>query len=111
MSSVAFFFLYLYVFWVLFLACAALYQGWHQATPLVKVLAVPLALTAFVVDLVFNYTFAVLLFLQWPPQGCYTLTKRISYYKNHEPGTWRGKVGKFICQNFLDPFQQGGHCS
>lgn len=109
--------LYMYAFWVLFLACAAIYAGWRMAPLWVRIALAPVGLVAGAVDVFFEFTFANVLFLTlWPPRNeagriCYTLTQRVSFYKNTMPNTWRGRVGRVVCRQMLDPFQTGGHCS
>jgi len=102
-------FLLLYVFWLLFVLCAGFYFAWPRLATAVKVLAAPAAIFAGVFDVVFNYTIACVMFMSFPPEGCITFTRRISAYKK-ESGL-RAKVSRIICSHFLDPFQQGGHCS
>lgn len=102
--------LYTYLFWLGYLAVCGIYVGWRKAPIWVQVLLAPVVLSVLGVDVLFNYTLASVLFFQLPPRGCYTMTERISTYKDGDQYSWRGKFGKFICANMLDPFQQGGHC-
>ena len=111
MEVLLFSLLYTYVFYLLFLMCMGFYHGWKKFPLWVKLAVLPPALLAGAMDLVFNYTFACVLFLAWPPAGCWTFTKRISRYKDIQPNTWRGKLGNFICVNLLDPAGINGHCS
>lgn len=100
-----------YVFWLLFVMCAGLYFAWPRLSLPVKVLASPPALFSGVFDVVSNYTVAVLLFLQWPPSGCYTFTRRLSHYLYADSvPIWRKIIAGIFCNDFLNPFQQGGHC-
>lgn len=99
-----------YVFWLGFVFCAGAYRAWPSLALPIKFLLAPPAIFWAVVDVGTNYTVAVLLFAELPPDGCYTFTKRISWYKNGFPDSRRGKASFAICTYFLNPFQQGGHC-
>ena len=100
---------YFYVFWTMFLACAALYAQWHVLPVAVKMLAAPIALVAGLFDVVSEFTLATIFFGQLPMKGCYTVTERLSFYMYHDMG-WRGKLSKAVCTYLLNPFQAGGHC-
>jgi len=100
-----------YIFWWFYLGCAALYLQWHtKALAMwVKILATPGGLLFLFADVIYlNAILGTILFLQWPPNGCYTLTERLTSYL-HTIG-WRSKVAHVICQYLLNPFEIGGHC-
>jgi len=94
-----------YLLWVAFLAAMSLRLAWYRLTLLVKVLAVPLVLVAFALDLVFNLV-ATVLFLDLPHEA--TFSQRMGRYKG--AATWRTPIARWICATLLDPFQIGGHC-
>lgn len=94
-----------YLLWVAFLAAMSLRLAWYRLTLLVKVLAVPLVLVAFGLDLVFNLV-ATVLFLDLPQEA--TFSQRMGRYKGD--ATWRTPIARRICATLLDPFQIGGHC-
>ncbi len=98
-----------YIFWLLFVMCMAFYAAWHKMPLIVKILAVPAVVVAYVFDVVWNWTVASLVFCELPPPHAVTFTKRLSYYKSIDGG-WRGELSHFICDYFLDVFQAGGHC-
>lgn len=100
-----------YLFYQLYLLCAGIFIGWRQLPLWVKVIELPIGALMLVVDVILNYTIATALFWQPPPSRCWTITQRISFYKNATPNTWRGRLGRYICRNLLDPAQLGGHCS
>lgn len=104
----AYLLVYLYVFWLLFLAGAALYASWKRMAVPVRILASPIVATLLVVDVLFNYTAATILFFEMPPKKCHTLTQRLSVYLLDNG--WRSKVAHVICVYLLNPFQIGGHC-
>lgn len=53
-----------------------------------------------------NISLGSLLFLEFPRSLAFT--KRCQRHMNDD--TWRGKLARFWCKNFLDPFEDGGHC-
>lgn len=100
----------IYAFWWGFLGASALYSQWHTGTLTlwVKALATPGGLVFSLVDVVLNYTLCTVFFMELPPSGCYTLTKRLTAYLSESGG--RSKVAYYICHYILNPFQIGGHC-
>ena len=94
-----------YLTWAGFLAAMSLRWAWYRLTLPVKVLAVPLVLSAFALDLVLNLLASVP-FLDWPHEA--TFSQRMGRYK--ADATWRTPIARWICANLLDPFQMGGHC-
>jgi len=94
-----------YLTWAGFLAAMSLRWAWYRLSLPVKVLAVPLVLVAFALDLVFNLVTTVL-FLDLPQEA--TFSQRMGRYKGD--ATWRTPIARWICANLLDPFQIGGHC-
>lgn len=101
---------YTYAFLIAYYAVCGLYVGWRRFPIWLKAVVAPFLVVAVLADVAFNVTLACLLFLDLPPRKCFTFTQRISFYKNEAPDTWRGKLGRFICSNMLDPAQVGGHC-
>ena len=101
--------LYLYAFWMLFLAFTALYTAWRNLPLAVKVIAAPVVLLGLIVDVVTNYTIASVGFMEFPAEGDYTLTKRLSTYLKN-PASWEYSVANVLCTYFLNPFQVNGHC-
>lgn len=101
---------WLFIFWLGFIFCAGVYFAWPRLRLELKiVLSIPAAAWG-IFDVFSNYTVAVLFFFDLPPDGCYTFTKRISWYKNGYPNSLRGKISFVICIYVLNPFQAGGHC-
>ena len=96
--------LYGYGFWLGFLMYAAVMNaGWRRLSLALRVLLVPPGTVFLVVDVTFNYTVAVLLFLQWPPPGCYTLSKRLAHNVLLDKG-WRSKLSDAVVAHLLLPF-------
>lgn len=101
---------YTYGFLIGYYAVCGLYVGWRKFPRWLKVGMAPFVIVVVLADVTFNVTIGCVLFLGLPPRKCFTFTQRISFYKNETPDTWRGKFGRFICANLLDPAQVGGHC-
>lgn len=103
--------LFLYLFYALYLACAGIYVGWRVFPIWMRFLTSPIAAVMLVVDVFAEHTIACIAFWDAPPPGCWTVTRRVSFYKNNMPNSWRGRLSRAICRNMLDPAQIGGHCS
>lgn len=99
--------LYIYAFYLLFVVTMAAKAAWPFLTITPKVLLAPVALLAVFMDVLFNVTFASLLFFDAPREAMFT--KRLDRYKTEGAG-WRYTVAVWLCKNLLDPFQSGGHC-
>lgn len=77
----------------------------------IKPAAYPFAVSIFVLgvllDLVVNLVIFTILFLEIPQH--WLVTKRLASHKPHN--TWRGKLARWICETFLNPFDPtGDHC-
>lgn len=91
--------------WVLFLAYSALLAHWAELRPEVKVAGFLVVLVGFVVDIAFNWTAGLLLGVT--PD--LTFSQKCGRLKYEGEG-WRKSVAWYCCANWLDPFQNGGHC-
>lgn len=101
--------LYAYILWLLFIVVMALQARWKKLPLTVKIIASPAVLIAVVMDALFNYTFACVLFLKLPAKGEYMFSQRIGNYKKRID--WRAPLAHWICANLLDPFDvDGSHC-
>lgn len=99
--------IYAYILWLLFLAVMALNWRWHALPKSVRAIALPAALTAVLLDFLFNITIGTLLFLDLPRQ--WTFSQRVGQYKRRID--WRAPLAEWICSNLLDPFEvDGAHC-
>lgn len=99
--------LYTYLFYLLFVVTMAAKGAWDQLSPVPRLLLIPAALVAVVMDMIFNLVPATLIFFDPPHELMFT--KRLDRYEQ-QGGSWRYRVAVWICQNLLNPFQQGGHC-
>lgn len=126
--------LYLYIllslwfFWLLYVLVMGIYRA-HLAKRLTLVtymLSAPAVLVGFVVDLMMNWTVAIVVFLD-PPikvirRNCLgfwlydielelLVTTRLIRYKDLEPCSWRGQLADYICGHMLDMFDPSeDHC-
>jgi hypothetical protein len=117
-------FLIAWIFWLLFVMCMGFYVAWPKLFLAVKVLSAPAVLFAGVFDVVFNFTIASLMFLEFPrivimkgmvwyrPKitcDFWTFTARMGAYQAG-PSHLKGHFAMILCSHLLDPFQIGGHC-
>lgn len=96
---------YAYTLWVLFLAVMALKHAWDSLPMIVKVLAAPAVLVAYLLDVGLNLL-ATIPFADSPEE--WTFSRRMGRYKRS--ASWRTPVAGWLCANLLDPFDIGGHC-
>lgn len=100
--------IYTYVFYLLFVVTMAAKAAWPELSSVPKVLLVPAALVALVMDVIFNLIPATVIFIDLPKEALFT--QRLDRYEAEDAG-WRYKLALWICKNLLNPFQQGGHCT
>lgn len=62
------------------------------------------------IDVIYNYTYGALLFLEFADNDRKTLTSRLKHYLRTEPDSVRGKMAYFICAYMIEPWD-AGHCS
>ncbi len=102
-------FIYIYAFWVLYLAIMSLYRAHlnNKLTKLGYVLGSPLLIVGLVIDFIMNLTIFTVLFFELPKE--WLVTKRLQ--RHIRRSGWRFKLANFICEhmlNFADP--TGNHC-
>lgn len=100
--------IYTYVFYLLFVVTMGAKAAWPNLTVIPRTLLVPAALVAVVMDVIFNLIPATIIFLNLPRELLFT--QRLDRYEEEGSG-WRYRIAIWICQNMLNPFQQGGHCT
>ena len=96
---------YMYLGWILFIAYAAAAAQWSQLPKIIKALLIPAGILGYSMDVIFNCTVAILLFLELPKT--LTLTQRM--HSHLQDTGWRGVISKWVCKNMLDAFQVH-HC-
>jgi ABC-type amino acid transport system permease subunit len=60
-------------------------------------------------DVLFNWTYGCILFMQLPKKDLPTLTERMKFILITDDG-WRFKLAKFICNRLVEPWHPE-HCS
>jgi hypothetical protein len=91
--------------WVLFLAYSALLAHWAELRIEVKAVGILVVLAGLVIDIAFNWTAGLALGIT-PDLTFSQKCGRLKY----GPTGWRRSVAWYCCANWLDPFQNGGHC-
>jgi hypothetical protein len=76
-----------FVVWVFFLAYTALKANWKTLRIEVKIVGAVVVTIGWLVDILLN------------------LLARLKRVDN-----WRADVAYYFCSNWLDPFENGGHC-
>jgi hypothetical protein len=101
---------YLYALWCTYVLVMGIYRA-HLAKRLVglnKVLALPIVIIGYVMDVATNWIVAPLFFLDWPREAL--VTSRLIRYKREDRG-WRCRLATWICDELLDPLDPtGDHC-
>jgi hypothetical protein len=100
----------LLVLWVFFLAYSALLPRWAKLPPEVKLAGVLVVAVGLVVDVVINLSASFPL-AELPQE--WTFSQRMGRYKAWaplRPDHWRVRLACYLCANWLDPFENGGHC-
>lgn len=76
-----------------------------------KIWGIPIIIIGLFIDVFLNATVGSISFLELPQykEKEWLFTGRVSRW--NDSNTWRGKVARWYCNTFLDPFEKGGHCS
>jgi len=72
---------------------------------------VGIVLGGIVLDVAFNWSFAILIFMDWPKEVMFT--KRLQRYREGwlYKATWRMRLADTICENMLNKYDPTGkHC-
>lgn len=104
--------LYLWVFWLLYVLVMGLYRAWldGRLKGAALVMALPVVVIAYFVDLFANWTLASLAFWEAPTRPRELVTDRLSRYVT-ENTDWRYTFAKAVCDGLLDYFDPSGkHC-
>lgn len=104
--------LFLWVFYYTYILVMSFYRL-HlrgELKGIVWWLALPAVIVGITMDVIAQYTYAAIIFKEWPEKKEYLVTDRLQRYML-QPGTWRFKRAKWICTKLLDPFDPTGkHC-
>lgn len=103
-----------YATWFAFLAIMALLAARNNGklTKSSEVLAVPILVIGWLLDFSLNMA-STALFLDLPQEWLLTIRcdRYLSATNPSGMNRYRQRVARALCQNLLDPFQSGGHCS
>lgn len=102
--------LYLYVFWVLFVAAMNIYRVElaHKLTTAIRLMALPVIACAYIVDALANIFIATAVFMEVPKE--WLVTSRLHRYLLTRTD-WRYTAAKWLCTQLLDPLDPTGrHC-
>lgn len=83
----------------------------HDVKWYVKIFAIPPLLLGAILDIILNILLASIIFVDLPREWLFT--DRLIRYRN-DPSytlTWRDDFASFICEHYLNPFDDSGdHC-
>jgi len=94
--------------WISYLAVMHLKHNKDKITPIIKIATTPILLILVGIYILTNLILGSLLFLEWPKTLQFTSRCQRHIAKNDD--SWRYKQAVWWCTNFLDPFEEGGHC-
>lgn len=104
--------LYLYAFWVAYIAVMGIYRAHldKRLNGFVKWMAYPLVLIGIALDVIAQYAIATVMFADPPRRGEHLVTARLTRYIKQGKG-WRCTKARWVCENLLDAFDPTGkHC-
>jgi hypothetical protein len=112
MTTVALVFLALspWLLWALYVMVMGIYRAHldKRLTPTTRVLAAPWVALGFAIDILVNFTFASVVFLE--PPGELLVTSRLQRHSKAAFG-WRRDLSVWVCSHLLDVFDPtGNHC-
>ncbi|MBU0752354.1 MAG: hypothetical protein KJ787_13860 [Gammaproteobacteria bacterium] len=90
--------------WVLFLSYAGLKANWNFLRIEVKIAGGLVVLCGFALDVAINWTLGIVLGVTKD----FTLSQKCGRISGG--AGWQSVVARYLCQNWLDPFELGGHC-
>lgn len=100
-----------FVFWLLYF-CTMHWRNraraatWEWRKAWYYTLATGAAIPGYPIDIAYNWTIAIVLFLDWPREA--TLSSRLGRYLMTDTG-WRYRAADWICRKLLHPVDPG-HC-
>lgn len=103
---------FLWIFWVLYVFTMGVYRAYlsKRLTGINFYLALPVVSIATLVDVIANFTIAIIVFADMPFELLVT-QRLIRYQSEYHPNDFRKKLAIYICDNMLDIFDpRGNHC-
>lgn len=100
-----------FILWLLFIPTANIVNRYKENpfNGIMKYLGYAFVTVFLVLDVLYNYTYAAILFLEPANNDRKTFTERLKHYIRTEPETWRGKLAYFFCAYLIEPWD-AGHC-
>lgn len=99
-----------FILWLMFIPVANVYEKAKHWTGLKKAVSYGYLWLFITIDIIYNYIYGSILFLEPASKERATLTARLKHYLTTEPDSWRGKLSYFICARLIEPWDQG-HCA
>ena len=101
-------FLCVYALWPLYVFVMAMLRAKEAGltTKTALVMAFPLIVVAIALDIVLNYTLFAVLLWDFPKQGEYTFSQRLS--RLVRGNDWKAHCADWIAKSLLDPFDPTG---
>lgn len=98
-----------YITLILYLAIMNVSRHKDNLNTVQKIIFYPIGIVGVFCDVLFRYTVGILLKLPKANKDDMLFTSVLQTYINED--SWKGKVCRFICHNFLDMFDPSGrHC-
>jgi len=94
--------------WIFYLAMMHLKHNKDKITPVIKIATTPIIILYVFIYVALNIILGSILFLELP--RTLQFTSRCQRHIKNNDGSWRYKQAVWWCTNFLDPFEEGGHC-
>lgn len=101
-----------FILWLLFIPTANIVNRYKEKpfTGIAYYLANVFVYIFVAIDVIYNYTYGAMLFLDLASNKRKTFTARLKHYLRTEPDSWRGKLSYLICARLIEPWDQG-HCN
>lgn len=97
------------VTWIFYLAVMNLSRNKDRLMLVSKCFAYPMLWIGLVADMLFNFFWGSILFLEFPKE--LLMTTRLKRHLRDHKKDWRDRNANWFCYNFLDPFDPNGkHC-
>lgn len=92
--------------WILFINVMTWKHKQHEMNKYLVAFLWPIAVFTYILDVVFNWTFACIVFMEWPKEP--TLSERMRRLLITDE-KWRFGLSYFICRYMIEPWDYN-HC-
>lgn len=99
-----------YALWLFYLAIMNLKRAKDAGTMTrtALILALPIGIIGYVIDIVVNVTIGTILFMEFPHYARLTLSARMSYLYVEGSTDWRSKLADWFARNLLNSYDPSG---